>query len=303
MTKTEWLKTILTEPRFTFLCEILFWFNPQKSLAYLSLFNIFIHLIYFFTKNGIIYVTAYFLLFRLWKPIWTDRIWPHIQTPEFSLLSDWTTLDPSLPDYEISMNLIEEKLEKYFNRFVKMKNERHLNFSFALYSSITCLFGIFIGQKISGIYLFYLAFILVTAVPIIFRDEILGKVKQLEEEASIAIKIEELSKLPKKPQKPLYRKLSSEELAVQKRKSFVDIGSSEEESDDRSTPDPNPEPTWMEDLSYTIQQTTAEAVSSVKSQLEEAISCRLGSEPVRYADSSSSEDHSDFVLLDREEEN
>ena len=33
-------------------------------------------------------------------------------------------------------------------------------------------------------------------------------------------------------------------------------GSSEEESDDRSTPDPNPEPTWMEDLSYTIQQTT-----------------------------------------------
>ena len=103
MTKTEWLKTILTEPRFTewffyriwyiiyaacilraisnsriikkFLCEILFWFNPQKSLAYLSLFNIFIHLIYFFTKNGIIYVTAYFLLFRLWKPIWTERIW------------------------------------------------------------------------------------------------------------------------------------------------------------------------------------------------------------------------------------
>ena len=72
------------------------------------------------------------------------------------------------------MNLIEEKLEKYFNRFVKMKDERHLNFSFALYSSITCLFGIFIGQKISGIYLFYLAFILVTAVPIIFRDEILG---------------------------------------------------------------------------------------------------------------------------------
>ena len=105
----------------------------------------------------------------------------------------------------------------------------------------------------------------------------------------------------------------------------------------------------MEDLSYTIQQTTwvifmshqlrtiaiisffrAEAVSSVKSQLEEAISCRLGSEPgksrsagqwwrhpptlisptlisptlsVRYADSSSSEDHSDYVLLDREEEN
>ena len=52
---------------------------------------------------------------------------------------------------------------------------------------------------------------------------ILGKVKQLEEEASIAIKIEELSKLPKKPQKPLYRKLSSEELAVQKRKSFVDM--------------------------------------------------------------------------------
>ena len=152
------------------------------------------------------------------------------------------------------MNLIEEKLEKYFNRFVKMKDERHSNFSFALYSSITCLFGIFIGQKISGIYLFYLAFILVTAVPIIFRDEILGtvyrswtvvrgyptqswtvvrgypiqfsilgKVKQLEEEASIAIKIEELSKLPKKPQKPLYRKLSSEELAVQKRKSFVDM--------------------------------------------------------------------------------
>jgi len=121
MTKTEWLKTILTEPRFTFLCEILFWFNPQKSLAYLSLFNIFIHLIYFFTKNGIIYVTAYFLLFRLWKPIWTDRIWPHIQTAEFTLLSDWTTIDPSLPDYEISMNLIEEKLEKYFNRFVKMK--------------------------------------------------------------------------------------------------------------------------------------------------------------------------------------
>ena len=32
------------------------------------------------------------------------------------------------------------------------------------------------GQKISGIYLFYLAFILVTAVPIIFRDEILGKI-------------------------------------------------------------------------------------------------------------------------------
>ena len=139
------------------------------------------------------------------------------------------------------MNLIEEKLEKYFNRFVKMKDERHSNFSFALYSSITCLFGIFIGQKISGIYLFYLAFILVTAVPIIFRDEILGteswtvvgqnptqfsilgKVKQLEEEASIAIKIEELSKLPKKPQKPLYRKLSSEELAIQKRKSFVDM--------------------------------------------------------------------------------
>jgi len=96
----------------------------------------------------------------------------------------------------------------------------------------------------------------------------------------------------------------------------------------------------MEDLSYTIQQTTwvifmshqlrtnlvfrAEAVSSVKSQLEEAISCRLGSEPgksrsagqrwrhpptlisptlsVRYADSSSSEDHSDYVLLDRETE-
>ena len=160
------------------------------------------------------------------------------------------------------MNLIEEKLEKYLNRFVKMKEERHSNFSFALYSTITCLFGIFIGQKISGIYLFYLAFILVTAVPIIFRDEILGKtfykityygvrstdctrdcpwnpgrslvnfififiylgkVKQLEEEASIAIKIEELSKLPKKPQKPLYRKLSSEELAVQKRKSFVDM--------------------------------------------------------------------------------
>ena len=72
------------------------------------------------------------------------------------------------------MNLIEEKLEKYFNRFVKMKDERHSNFSFALFSSITCLFGIFIGQKISGIYLFYLAFILVTAVPIIFRDEILG---------------------------------------------------------------------------------------------------------------------------------
>ena len=72
----------------------------------------------------------------------------------------------------------------------------------------------------------------------------------------------------------------------------------------------------------------AEAVSSVKSQLEEAISCRLGSEPgkhfpahlyqkrshcfhplnftyayilVRYADSSSSEEHSDYVLLDRDE--
>ena len=76
-------------------------------------------------------------------------------------------------------------------------------------------------------------------------------------------------------------------------------GSSEDESDDRSTPDPNPEPTWMEDLSYTIQQTTwvtihhtsaqsnfvsrAEAVSSVKSQLEEAISCRLGSEPGKPA--------------------
>ena len=73
------------------------------------------------------------------------------------------------------MNLIEEKLEKYLNRFVKMKEERHSNFSFALYSTITCLFGIFIGQKISGIYLFYLAFILITAVPIIFRDEILGK--------------------------------------------------------------------------------------------------------------------------------
>ena len=101
---------------------------------------------------------------------------PNIQTPEFSLLSDWTTIDPSLPDYEISMNLIEEKLEKYLNRFVKMKEERHSNFSFALYSTITCLFGIFIGQKISGIYLFYLAFILVTAVPIIFRDEILGTI-------------------------------------------------------------------------------------------------------------------------------
>ena len=76
------------------------------------------------------------------------------------------------------MNLIEEKLEKYLNRFVKMKEERHSNFSFALYSTITCLFGIFIGQKISGIYLFYLAFILITAVPIIFRDEILGKTVQ-----------------------------------------------------------------------------------------------------------------------------
>ena len=117
-------------------------------------------------------------------------------------------------------------------------------------------------------------------------------------------------------------------------------GSSEEESDDRSTPDPNPEPTWMEDLSYTIQQTTwvilmshqfritlslerkqfhpsslswkkPFLVVSVPNQVSPAWAGQWWRHPptplsptlsVRYADSSSSEDHSDFVLLDRETE-
>ena len=73
------------------LCEVLFWFNPQKSLVYLSItryffrffqiltkifnFSVVFHLFYFAFSNGIIYVVCYFFLFKLWHPIWTERIW------------------------------------------------------------------------------------------------------------------------------------------------------------------------------------------------------------------------------------
>merc|ERR1711993_183575 len=102
----DWVKRILPEERFTFLCEIIFWLNPQKSLIYLSLFNIFVLSFYAFFKNGLIALGAYYFLFKLWYPIWNDKIWPNIQTPIVGVLADWTTLDPAIPDYEISIDLI-----------------------------------------------------------------------------------------------------------------------------------------------------------------------------------------------------
>lgn len=275
------------------------------------MFNILVLSFYAFFKNGLIALTAYYFLFKLWYPIWNEKIWPNIQTPIVGVLADWTTLDPQIPDYEISVNLISEKLGTLLARVESIRKRRRESYAFLFYASLTGLFGIILGQKISGFYLFYTIVITLTSIPMIFRDEILGTIRKLEREANISIRIENMKNLRSQTSsesKPLFRKLDSEieeqdaldNIPTYSESESSDEPSTEEDIRDEDSPDPNPEPTWMEDFTYNPLTRMPNTLSTVKTQIEEAISSKFGTNESNGTESSGSEEV-DFVVLSKED--
>lgn len=146
----------------------------------------------------------------------------------------------------------------------------------------------------------------------IFRDEILGKIRKLEREANISIRIENMKSLraqnSSSESKPLFRKLASEieepevsdTVPPYTESESSDEESTEEDIREQESPDPNPEPTWMEDFTYNPLTRMPHTISTVKTQIEEAISSKFGTNDSNPAESSSSEE-ADFVVLSKED--
>merc|ERR1711935_842459 len=255
------LRRILPEDKFTTLCEVLFWFNPQKSLIYLSATSVAFHLVYFACSNGLVYVVCHFLLFKLWYPILTERIWPMICMPEMAMFAEWTTLDPRMPDYSISVDLISNFIDQKCAILAQVKANRHHSCVFVTCSTLIAIVGIGLGQRVPGVYLFYASLFTLISEPMRVESETESDVIE-----------------------PYTESESSDEECMRFKKSD----------------DPNPEPTWMEDFSYNVTQTIDHVSSSVKSQIEEAISSRIERlQPAnKTKQQSSSDDNSDFVVVD-----
>ena len=103
-----------------------------------------------------------------------------IRMPELAFLSEWTTLDPRIPDYEISMKLISQKIDHHLARLQLIKSDRHQSYMFVAISTFVAIFGIFIGQRIPGVYIFYLTMVSTVSIPMIFADHFLRAVREIE---------------------------------------------------------------------------------------------------------------------------
>merc|ERR1711892_38160 len=285
------LRRILPEDKFTTLCEVLFWFNPQKSLIYLSATSVAFHLVYFACSNGLVYVVCHFLLFKLWYPILTQRIWPMICMPEMAMFAEWTTLDPRMPDYSISIDLISNFIDQKCAILAQVKANRHHSCVFVTCSTLIAIVGIGLGQRVPGVYLFYASLFTLISVPMIFSEPFLRRVKHIERAKEVRVVVVD------EPE-PMRVESETESDVIEP---YTESESSDEECMRfKKSDDPNPEPTWMEDFSYNVTLTIDHVSSSVKSQIEEAISSRIERlQPAnKTKQQSSSDDNSDFVVVD-----
>merc|ERR1712242_268826 len=243
---------------------------------------------YFAFSNGLVYIVCHVLLFKLWYPIWSERIWPMIQLPELAFLSEWTTLDPRIPDYEISVKLISRKIDHHLARAPLIKTDRHQSYMFVAVSTFVGIFGIFIGQRIRGVYIFYLMMVSIVSTPMIFADHFLRAVREIEAKSEIKVTVETIIPEP----------VESSEVESDVIEPYTESESSDDECPRfKKSDDPNPEPTWMEDFSYNVSQTMDQFGSSVKSQIEEAISSKIERLKPAKKQQSSSDDSFDFVVL------
>ena len=87
--------------------------------------------------------------------------------------------------------LVSDWLDFYCAKFEHLKANRHSSYLFVAISSLVALCGIFIGQKLPGVYIFYLGLFSIISVPMIFAENFLRAVKKIEAESEITVTIEE----------------------------------------------------------------------------------------------------------------
>lgn len=306
----SFLRSTISEKSYTILFELLLWLNPVKSLIFVTLVHLGLFVLYSIVSRGLLFFLSFFFLFRLWTPIWCNKIWPSIQLPEIARLDDWLTLDPSIPPYEETVALVAQLAEKAFAPLHALMHLRKVDpAKYILYSTSGCLFVVLVGQKVSGFALSYLLVVTFFVTPLLLKNVIFDRLnEQAEEESKISPEPpkEEPTKAPICEQ-PLVQETNLADLKPDlESESTSGYTESEEESDSgrrESVFDPLAEPTWMEDFGRNISENVsslAQAISqdlpNVKSQIEEAI----GMAPIEKESSgneSSDSDRSGFVLL------
>ena len=106
-----------------------------------------------------------------------------------ALFAEWTTLDPRLPDYEISLGLISRFIDSKCATLAQLKSNRHQSCFFVACSTLIGLMGITLGQRVPGVYLFYASLFTLISVPMIFAEHFLRRVKQIERQNEVKVVI------------------------------------------------------------------------------------------------------------------
>lgn len=305
MTVESLIRSTISEEHFTILFELLLWINPVKSLCFVTGVHVGLFCAYSFISKGPLYVFSLILLFKLWNPIWNQKIWPSIQLPEFARLNDWLTLNPEIPPYSETVSILSKFIDDCLLPIQSLLCLRKSDpSSFLMYTSILCIILIFVGQTISGFVLSYLFLMIFLFTPLLAKNTILGM-----------IDAESAPEEPKKvllPQKPSGSSIFSSERETDS-DNISTYTESEAESDGNvprreSVYDPLAEPTWMEDFGHKISenisnvgQVIEENVSNVKKEIEEAISMSLSKDRDSSGSESADSEKSDFVLLSTED--
>lgn len=310
------LRSTVSEETFTILFELLLWINPVKSLCFVTGVHITLFIAYWIISKGILFIVSIILLYKLWKPIWDLEIWPSIQLPEFARLNDWLTLNPEVPPYKESIEIISASIEGFlenFQTFLELRRDDQPKF--LLYSSSISMFLALVGLKVSGFTLAYILLVFIFFSPLLLKNAIIAKIQEkedkfLREKEDLIVQekeraILETSLLNLIPSSSQLSNSDSEPTSEDNISSYTE---SEEEEPERklSIFDPLAEPTWMEDFGHKISENIALVAtkvlnSTVKTQLEEAMDQTPEDEKEISGSESADSDKSDFVLLTPED--
>lgn len=184
--------------------------------------------------------------------------------PEMAMFAEWTTLDPRMPDYSISIDLISNFIDQKCAILAQVKANRHHSCVFVTCSTLIAIVGIGLGQRVPGVYLFYASLFTLISVPMIFAEPFLRRVKHIERANEVRVVVvdePEPMRVESETESDVIEPYTERYLLLIQTFSMQLKFSTRSESSDeecmrfKKSDDPNPEPTWMEDFSYNVTQT------------------------------------------------
>ena len=142
-----------------------------------SIFVAVVHIIFYYLllrSNHFFGIFFFFILGVVWVDCWKHKIWPEIRAVAPDIDSEWGELNPRLLSVKEMCDVLANSFIFILAIYQKILQMRRRNpGKFCLHICFCCLMLMYIGRKISGVFVVYLAILCALIWPVVWYHGIL----------------------------------------------------------------------------------------------------------------------------------